>query len=260
MRIETTNFTSPHPATTSSNLFTQTVEALEQISHYSCPQHIPLSEEEFLKDIGIVGDGDVEIKTSLDILDFSSTGEHPLLITIFDKVTKERSVKVLRLIVFPSKKTYAVLKNVYWRPYGFVIEGMLSYTHLSFFNEETVYTMEITPIDIPRENSTSYIGGEIKLSQQKGFHSVLENEMLEQLDIGEYRLQIKSFEMKNKISHLSKIIDKKNQGLFSTKITEPLTNQLETRILKRKIVQFFTTNMGEVHLNVKHIGPKIRKK
>lgn len=260
MHIETNDFLNQPAATTHNILFTQTVKALEQLSYYSCPQHMLLSEEEFLKNIGIVNNEVVKVRTSLEAIDFSSTGEYPLLITILNTVTKERSVKVLRLIIFPSKQTYAVLKNSYWRPYGFVLEGIISHTHLNFFNEEAVNTMEVVPIAFLDDNNSQLIESKIKLSQHKWFHVVLENEILEQLDTGEYRFQIKSFETKNKISHLSKIIDKKNQGLFSSRVIEPLTNEIEVRIFKKKIVQIFTTNTGEVHMRVRHMSPQLKKK
>lgn len=240
------------------NSFLKTIEILENISQYSYPQHSVISEEEFLKDIGIIKRSNIEIKTSIEALDFASVGEYPLLITVLNNETQERKIQVIKISVFPSKATYALLKNAYWRPYGFVLEGQLSSDDKNiYYRGDLNYSMLIQPISKLHNNNLSYLTTLIKVSSKNGFYTVIENGDLEQLPPGEYQIQIKSCEINRKESHISKLIEKNNFQKFSTKIFDSLTNELSNRILKGREVEFFTTDMGEVHFEVRTVTPKL---
>lgn len=237
------------------SLLTHAKQTLESVPHYSYPQHTILSEEEFLKDINIEEMEGLEIKTSVEELNFSQIGEYPILVTLFDPHTKEHSVQVLFLNIYPSKKKYALLKNAYWRNYGLVCEGKLSYidSNLSYKNG-VIYCAELVPIHKNYLEQKIYALQEKTITHpQSKFHFVLENEMINKLEVGEYRLQIRSHEKHSNVTHISRIIEKEDLRFFSTyKLEHSLTNQLVKRNINGKEVSIHMSKMGELQIKISY--------
>lgn len=236
-------------------VFRQAKKILQGTSKLAYPQHTLLSEEELLKDIGLAYNPRLQIKTSLEDIAFSEIGDYPLLVFLLDLETKQRSIKTLTLNIFPSKKKYALLKNVYWRAYGLVLEGQLSYSDMDLYNDELHYTIEL----ISKEGGSFSLYPPQKHEKfvktiQDGFHFIFETEDLEALEVGEYRFQVRSFGLKQGRTQVSRLIEKENTQFFSHQhLGHSLTAPLEHRAFKDKDIFLFTTKRGEVHLKVKKI-------
>lgn len=236
-------------------LFRQAKKILQSTSKLAYPQHTLLSEEELLKDMDLKYSPRLQIETSLEDIDFSEVGDYPLLVLLLDLETKQRSIKTLTLNIFPSKKKYALLKNVYWRGYGLVLEGQLSYNNLDLYKEELHYTMEL----ISKEGAsfslyTPQKQEKIGKAIRDGFHFIFEMEDLEALEVGEYRFQVRSCGLKQGSSQVSRLIEKENTKFFSAQLLEhSLTAQLEHRTFKDKEIFLFTTKSGEIYLKIKQI-------
>jgi hypothetical protein len=236
-------------------VFRQAKKVLQGTSKLAYPQHTLLSEEELLKDIGLEYNPHLQINTSLEDIEFSEIGEYPLLVVLLDLETKQRSIKTLTLNIFPSKKKYALLKNVYWRAYGLVLEGQLSYSALDLYNEELHYTIELISKNgalfslYPPQKHEKFVK-----TIQNGFHFIFETKDLETLEVGEYRFQVRYFDLNQDRSQVSRLIEKENPQFFSAHhLGHSLTAQLEHRAFKNKDIFLMTTKRGEVHLEVKKI-------
>lgn len=237
------------------NSFNQAKLILECTSNCSYPQHIIISEEEFLEDINIKRINCLKINTTIDNLNFSEIGEYPVLVTLFDCITKEYMAKVIVLTVYPSKREYALLKKAYWRAYGLVCEGKFSYidTHLPFKNE-MIYNLELVALD------SNYSKGKIYSFQKKQavplqekFHFVLDNQYLESLSIGNYRFQIKASDKKSGHTHISRILEKEKSHFFSVyPLKYSVVEQLEKQILKEKQIYIYLIETGELQMCVRY--------
>lgn len=242
-------------------VFRQAKRILQGTSKLAYPQHTLLSEEELLKDLGLVYNLRLQIKTSLEDIDFSEIGDYPLLVFLLDLETNQRSIKSLTLNIFPSKKKYALLQNVYWRVYGLVLEGQLSYSNLDLYKEELHYTMEL----ISKEGASFSLYPPQKQEKivktiQDGFHFIFEIEDLEALEVGEYRFQVRSCGLKQGSSQVSPLIEKENTKFFYAQLLEhSLTAQLEHLTFKDKEIFLFTTKSGEIYLKIKQIDNLVSK-
>lgn len=245
------------------NAFEKAEQLIEQNRRCSYPQYVVLTEEEFLCDIGLEGNDSLEIKTSLDEINFMAVGDSTLLIVLYDKLTGKRSIKFVTLTIFPSKKNYALLKNAYWRAYGFVLEGELSYTDINHATKgDFSYCVELVPIG-NNFDASSRIDKHwaFLLPGQNKFHFVFENKDLETLNIGEYRFQIKSSELERGADRISRIIEKENTKAFSIQeLRNPLTEQIEKQVIGKKEINLFTTKTGEINLRVAHQEERASKK
>lgn len=220
---------------------------------YSYPQHAIVTEAELLSDIGLSHIMDKDITTTLHELDFAEVGVYPVLVLIRDRITHQKETKFLMVTVYPSKKGYSTLKNGYWRDYGFVLEGQLSYTDLRLTQAKDVeYVVEL----MDTRNSV--------VKQFKGiahnwynptkfdtFQIIFTNHDLAQLPFGEYHLHILTYDHSLGEIKRSKLIEKENFQFFSTQTTlESLTEQLENRIIQNARVYFKTDRTGVVYLCV----------
>lgn len=237
------------------NPFNQAKLILECTSNCSYPQHIIISEEEFLEDINIKRINSLEINTTIDYLNFSEIGEYPVLITLFDYITKEYIAKVIVLTVYPSKREYALLKNAYWRAYGLVYEGKLSYidTHLPFKNE-IIYYLEVVTLDSNCSKDKVYsLQKKTAVSPQEKFHFILENQHLELLNVGNYRFQIKAYDKQSGQTHVSRLLEKEEDHFFSIHpLKYSVVEQLEKRILKEKQIYIYPVETGEVQMCIRY--------
>lgn len=236
---------------TEESSFHQAIEILENSPRYSYPQYAHVSEEEFLEDIGLVRSENLDIKTSLKELNFAIPGEAPVLITLFDHDTKQYNIRALNVSIFPSKKKYALLKNAYWRTYGLVLEGQLSYTDVRSYKVSNIYTLElITPHDKVAGRYSVRIGKRGH-SQPDKFHVVLEKKAMVQLEEGVYRFQIRAGEGNSGHTHVSRIIEKENLSFFSAyPVGYSFVSQVEEKDIEDKHIQLNTNLTGELFLEV----------
>lgn len=237
------------------SLLTHVKQTLESTPHYSYPQHTILSEEEFLQDINIGSSENLEIKTSVEELNFSQVGEYPILVTLFDSHTKEHSVQVLFLNIYPSKKKYAILKNTYWRAYGLVFEGKLRYMDKNItYKNDIIYCAELVSLNKQySEKKVLPLQEKILSPLQDKFHFVLENQDIIKLEEGKYRFQIRTRESQSSITHVSRIIEKEDFRFFSTdRLEHSLVEQLEIRTFQNKEIEIYISKTGELRIKVSY--------
>lgn len=236
------------------SLFKQIEQELKHTESLSYPQYALVSVEEILNDIGIGQNEEVEIKISLEKVIFSKIGKYPVIVTLLSPNSKERSFHVISINIYPSKRNYALLKNIYWRTYGLVLEGQLNYTDSSVLSQkkEIINYVELVPLAKGEIADVEHLICKKKLSlNQKKFHIVLENQDLKLLRAGKYRVQISTVDQTNGITHSSRVIEKENVQFFSFHSLEySLVAQTEDCIIEEKNISVITNESNELLLHV----------
>lgn len=234
-------------------VFVQINEMLDKQRQCSYPQYTFITEKDILKDMGLPEVAGIEIKISLDTINFEKVGNYSSVVTVFDNITHQQRMQIITIVIFPAKEKIALFTNAYWRSYGLVVEGEIDYVASDALEFKDGTYMELYLFEKFSSEGIPVYKKSINLINNQGhFHFVLKNDFLKNIKEGGYQLIFASWTKKSEDSYTLLNIEQKSFKNVTKFPLKSLTeiDYIEVKEICGKKIQIYTTKDEKVFLKV----------